>query len=171
MTNKTISALLLVVLILGCASPGEMAGNHGPPLERLLVSLGTPTFELKLPNGRTRRFYHDDISFVHTWRADFDVNGKLVDIAPATTSTEYGEVVPHVTTRNEIVARFGLPYSSSNASDGSGASATYEFAQYGSWPVWVRFSFDRNGVLIKSDVERIRDRGRKFSESVPEAIE
>lgn len=162
--KQIICALILVVLIFGCASPGKMTNNQGTLLERLLVSLGTPVFELKLPNGWTRRFYQDDVSFVHTWRADFDANGKVMDIAPATTSAEFGEVVPHVTTRDEIIARFGPAYSSDNATDGKAASMIYEFSQFGSWPVWIRFNFDRNGILTKSNIQRIRDRGRKFGE-------
>jgi hypothetical protein len=137
----------------GCASnfsnPGAMVGL---PLEQVRSRLGDPTYEVKLDNGGTRRFYTDYVSMVHSWRADFDAKGRLIEVAPATTSSEFAEAQPGTWHKADILEHFGLPYKTESYNESGVVVLTYLFREYGIRDAYMVLTCDAKDLLTKVEV-------------------
>jgi hypothetical protein len=104
-----------------------------------------------------RRFFADNDrkSLVRTWRADFDEKGRLVELVPATTAAEFADLTRGIWRKQDVLARFGLPYRSEDSGNGEGSSFYYLHKLYAVRPAYVVLRFDGQGVLGKVEVQRI----------------
>jgi hypothetical protein len=152
---RSVALLGLFAWITGCSSFPVPQSLAGLPLEQLRGTLGSPTYEVKLGNGNTRRFFTDRNSLVRTWRADFDPKDHLVELVPATTSAEFAELTRGTWKKPDVQALFGLPYRAETFGESGRTSFYYLHKQYSVRWAYVVLGFDGQGVLDKVDVQRI----------------
>jgi len=150
---KRFMSIVLASLVCGCATNiADPRLLHGLDSAEVRNRLGTPTHEVELKNNTMRRFYADPTSFVRTWRADFDEKGRLTELVPATTSSEFAEAVPGSWKKSEILERFGQPDKIDTESKTGEVSVFYLFRSYGYRDAYMVFVCDQYEVLLKTDV-------------------
>ena len=147
-------SVCLCACLAGCASVTDPRALQGQPYEQIRASMGRPDLELRLGDGRLRRFYTDPTSLVRTWRADFDHRDHLLDITPATTSAEFAETLSGQWQRSELIERFGPPYKTENA-EGDRTWIYYLFNEFGMRKAYWVFLCDEKGKVLRSESRRI----------------
>jgi len=113
--------------------------------------LGAPVYEAPLTDGGTRRFYHDAVSMVATWRVDFGAGGRVQDFAPATTSIEFAEVVPGQWKKGDVLMKFGLPDRMEAVPGKSQSELIYHYQENGVRAAYMYITLDPDGTVIGTE--------------------
>jgi len=144
------AAVVAILLAGGCAIPPQRL-QAGATAQEVGAALGDPVATVTLPGDITRRFYRESDSIAGTWRADFGPEGRLIDLAPATTSFEFAALSPGVWLQQDVLQTFG-PAERTEAGGSPGETRlVYRFRQNAVRPAEMVITLDAAGRVVRAE--------------------
>jgi hypothetical protein len=95
--------------LVGCASLILEGTAPGTPASDLRARAGSPSEERELPGGVKAWYYVNGPCGWTTYRARFDANDRVLDVAQVLTERNFRTLVANQTTRDQVLQVLGRP--------------------------------------------------------------
>lgn len=157
-----LSPALLTLLLAACASPTSLP--PGTPIAEARAALGSPTGELKLPDGGARLQYSGQPFNQSVWNADFDPQGRLTRVEQMMTDEAFLRVQAGKDTQVDVLRDFGPPADVFRYRLQNETAFMYRYFTHGGFKAAMFIYFDPAGVVKRTetglDPWAIRNGGR-----------
>lgn len=145
---RTLSALLMLALLAGCAGYGSAPVHIGDAEPAILSRLGQPTARYREGNDTILAYVHGPWG-QQTHIARLGESGNLISYEQVLTSQQFSTVVVGQATKESILHRFSIPAETSYLPLSKLEVWTYRYKENGVWDSMMHVHFDKNGIVRK----------------------
>ena len=142
---KTLSALLVIATLAGCASPRSFA--PGSSIVDMRARAGTPTDIRFDRNGDELWEYAQGPVGTETYLVRVGLDGKVKDVTQLLTDDQLMTIVPGTMTKADVRHVLGRP--SDESFTGAGTVWSWRFLRYGVQPGWLTVRFNPDNTVME----------------------